>query len=119
MAYFKIGSTDFSDFVSALKCNYETLLSSDSGRNAAGDNVIDIVNRKWKLEVSFIPMTDTQMQAFMSAISDFVVSVQFLNPITKSLSTITAYTGTPALDYYRIKTDETIFKPFSLSFIQM
>ena len=34
------------------------------------------------------------MQTFLNAIKDYVVEVSFLNPKTKELTTITAYTGT-------------------------
>ena len=46
MIYFKINNTDFSHLVSSLKVGYETLVSDNSGRNAAGNTVIDIINRK-------------------------------------------------------------------------
>ena len=59
IAYFKIGNKDFSHLVMSMKCDYETLLADGSGRNAAGDNVCDIVNRKWKIDLTLDPMTDT------------------------------------------------------------
>ena len=47
--YFKINNTDFSSLVSGLKVGFETLVSDNSGRNAAGNTVIDIVARKAKV----------------------------------------------------------------------
>ena len=49
MVYFKVDNTDFSDLISGLKVGYETLVSDKSGRNAAGDNVVDVINRKIKI----------------------------------------------------------------------
>ena len=46
--YFMINGEDFSHLVSGLKIGYETLVSDNSGRNAAGDTVIDVVNKKYK-----------------------------------------------------------------------
>ena len=49
MSYLIINGIDVSDLVKGLKVGYETLVSEDSGRNAAGDTVLDIVNKKVKL----------------------------------------------------------------------
>jgi hypothetical protein len=116
--YFKINDTDFSHLVSGLKVGYETLVSDNSGRNANGDTVIDVINRKKKLYITFRHTTNEEMAALLGAISDYVVSVSFLNPQTKALSTITAYTGTPEPEYYTIS-DKTIYKPMSLNFIEL
>lgn len=99
MYLLKIGNKDFSAFVQHLDVEYNVLLSEDSGRNARGNSVIDIVNRKDKVYVSFIPMNDTEMQSLLNAIESYVVSVQYLNPKTKALKTISAYTSTPKVSY--------------------
>ena len=118
MAYFKIGSKDFSHMVSGLKVGFETLVADNSGRNAQGDTVIDVINEKKKVYVTLRHTTDAEMQSFMNAIKDFVVEVTYLNPATKTLSTITAYTGTPEPEFYSIS-NKTIFKPMSLNFIEL
>ena len=93
--YFKINNIDFSELVSGLKIGHETLVSDNSGRNAAGDTVIDVINKKYKVYVTLRHTTDAEMQSFLDAIKDYVVNVSFLNPQTKALTTINAYTGTP------------------------
>lgn len=118
MSYFKINNKDFSHLVNSLKVGYETLVSENSGRNANGDTVIDVVNRKYKVYVGLRHTFDTEMKAFLDAIADYVVEVTFLNPKTNSLTTITAYTGTPEPDYYTIS-GETIYKPLTLNFIEL
>ena len=117
--YFKINNVDYSYLVSSLKVGYETLVSDSSGRNAAGDTVIDIVNQKKKLYITFRHTTDTEMMQLLSAISDYVVNVSFLNPTTKQLETISAYTGTPEPEYYTIQPTLTIYKPMALNFIEL
>lgn len=116
--YFKINDTDFSHLVSGLKVGYETLVSENSGRNANGDTVIDVINRKTKVYITFRHTTNSEMAELLAAIDDYVVSVSFLNPQTNALSTITAYTGTPEPEYYTIS-DKTIYKPMSLNFIEL
>lgn len=118
MAYLKINNIDFSPLISGLKIGYETLVSETSGRNAAGDTVVDVINRKVKIYATLRHTTQAEMRDFLSAIKDYVVEVSFLNPETQGLDTITAYTGTPEPEYYTIS-DKTIYKPMSLNFIQL
>ena len=41
MSYLKINGVEYSSIVSGLKVGYETLVSDKSGRNAAGDTVVE------------------------------------------------------------------------------
>ena len=117
--YFKINNTDFSKLVSAMKIGFETLVSDDSGRNANGDTVIDVINTKAKVYITFRHMTEAEMKNLLAAINDYVVSVSFRNPKTNELSTITAYTGTPEPEYYTIQSNLVIYKPMELNFIEL
>ncbi len=119
MAYLKINNTDFSHLVSGLKVGYETLVSDKSGRNAAGNTVIDVINQKRKLYVTLRHTTQEEMESFLAAIGGYVVNATFLNPITNALTTIQAYTGTPEPEYYTIQPNNTIYKPMSLNFIEL
>lgn len=116
--YFKINDTDFSSLVSGMKVGYETLVSDDSGRNAAGDTVIDVINKKIKVYITLRHTTREEMTRFLSAIDPFVISISFLDPTTNELTTIQTYTGTPEPEYYTIS-DKTIFKPMSINFIEL
>lgn len=117
--YFMINGTDFSNLVSGLKVGYETLVSDNSGRNANGDTVIDVINTKRKVYITFRHMTGLEMNNLLAAISDYVVTVSFRNPATNALMTITAYTGTPEPEYYTIQSDLVVYKPMSLNFIEL
>jgi hypothetical protein len=118
MSYLKVNDTDISHLVKGLKIGYETLLAETSGRNANGDTVIDIINRKVKVYVTFRPMFDHEMLEFLNLIQDYVVSLSFRDSKTNQLTTITCYTGTPEPEYYHIG-DEVIYKDFSLNFIEL
>ena len=117
--YFRINNVDYSDMVSGLKVGYETLVSDNSGRNANGDTVIDIVNTKRKVYVTFRHTTDAEMRRLLSAIEDYVVAVDFRNPATGALMTINAYTGTPEPEYYTIQNGFVVYKPMNLNFIEL
>lgn len=119
MSYFKINGQDFSSLVSSLKVGYETLVSDNSGRNANGDTVIDVINLKHKVYVGLRHTTEAEMRGFLAAINDYVVSVSFLDAKTNSIKTITAYTGTPEPDYFTIQDNRILYKPLSLNFIEL
>lgn len=119
MQYLVINNIDFSHLVSGLKVGYETLVSDNSGRNANGDTVIDVINTKTKVYVTLRHTTDNEMQSFLDAIKDYVVTIKFLNPKTKMLTSIEAYTGTPEPEYYTAQAQTVIFKPLNLNFIEL
>ena len=119
MSYLMIGSTDVSDLVNGLKIGYETLVSDNSGRNANGDTVIDVINKKVKLYVNFRPMESTDMARLLSAIDGYVVNVTYRDSKTNTNKTITCYCGTPEPDYYFIHENRVLYKEMSLNFIEL
>ena len=119
MAYLKINNVDFSYLVSGLKVGYETLVSDKSGRNAAGNMTIDVINRKLKVYVTLRHTTEAEMRSFLNAVKPFVVDVTVLDPETNELKTITANIGTPEPEYYTIQPNHIIYKPMSLNFVQL
>ena len=102
-----------------MKVGYETLVSDNSGRNANGDTVIDVINTKVKVYITFRHTTGAEMQELLTAIKDYQVQVSFKDAKTKALTTISAYTGTPEPEYYTIQGDHIIYKPLSLNFIEL
>jgi hypothetical protein len=117
MTIFKIGSADFSGLVSGLKVGYETLVSDNSGRNANGDTVLDVINMKRKIYVTLRHTTFAEMQSFLAAVEPFTVTVSYLDPKTNTLETATTYIGTPEPEYYNAS--HSIYKPLSLNFIEL
>ena len=119
MSYLKINDTDISNLVQGLKVGYETLVSDDSGRNANGDTVLDIINKKIKLYVTFRPMDSYDMKKLLQAIDDYIVTATFRDPRTNTLKNIQCYSGTPNPEYYWILNDQVLYKQFQLNFIEL
>lgn len=119
MSYLKLNGTDVSHLVSGLKIGYETLVADNSGRNARGDTVLDVINKKIKVYATFRPMDSTDMAALLAAIEDYVFDVTYRDSKTNNLKTITCYSGTPNVEYYWILNDNVLYKSFSLNFIEM
>lgn len=119
MSYLNINGTDVSHLVQGLKVGYETLVSEDSGRNAAGDTVLDIINRKVKLYVTFRPMDERDMKSLLSAMGPYVINVSYRDPKTNASGIINCYHGTPEPEYYWILNDQVLYKAFQVNFIEM
>lgn len=119
MSYLKINNIDVSNYVKSLKIGYETLVSDNSGRNANGDTVIDIINRKVKVYVTFRSLFNHEMETVLDSIKDYVVNVSYRDAKTNEIKTINVYTGTPEPEYYCILPDRVIYKEMSLNFIEL
>jgi hypothetical protein len=119
MSYLMINNNDVSDLVKGLKVGYETLVSDESGRNANGDTVIDVINKKIKVYVSFRAMDDSDMSRLLKLFDDYVVNITYRDSKTNSNKTITCYTGTPEPEYYFILDDRVFYKDMSLNFVQL
>lgn len=119
MSFLMINNVDVSDLVKSLKVSYETLVSDDSGRNANGDTVIDIINKKVKLKVVFRPMDDIDMERLLSTFEQYVIDVTYRDSKSNSNKTITCYTGTPEPDYYCILDNRVFYNEMDLNFIEL
>lgn len=119
MAYLKLNNQDVSHLVKGLKIGYETLVADNSGRNARGDTVLDVINHKIKVYATFRPMDDTDMSMLLNAIANYVIPVEFRDSKTNQLKTITCYCGTPEPQYYWILGNNVLYKEMSLNFIEM
>lgn len=119
MSYLSINGTNVSHLVKGLRVGYETLVAENSGRNANGDTVLDIINRKVKLYVTFRPMDDSEMSFLLSTFSDYVIPVSYRDSKSNSTKTITCYTGTPEPEYYWILNNQVLYKEMQLNFIEM
>ena len=113
-----IEDVDFTSELESMTISQEVLLSSKSGRTARGNNVVDIVNRKTKLSCSFRFMNGNRMQAFLEAVYPYVLTVQYLEPRTNTLRTMSAYIGTPEVPLQSLLGNKH-YGAFTLSFIEM
>lgn len=111
-----IDGVNLSHLVSGLKVGYETLVSDNSGRNAAGNMVVDVINKKRKVYVTFRHTTLEEMQTILDAIEPYVVEVEVEG--AAGFHTMECYCSTPEPEYYTMS-DKTIFKPMSLNFIEL
>lgn len=118
MAYFKINDIDFSAYVNELKVNSSRNYTAQT--NAAGNTVVDYINKKRTIEVGIIPIDDVTMLKIQSAIDAFNVSISFLNPKTNVLEeNVNCIIPDDEIEYYTIQKNNTKFKAFSLKFQEL
>lgn len=118
MAYFKIGGTDFSHVVSALKVSKAANYNAQT--NAAGNTVVDYINAKRTIEVGIIPVDDAAMRQLKAAISAFSVAISFRNPDTGELAeNVACICPDSEADYYTIQPGRVSYKAFTLTFVEL
>ena len=118
MAYFKIGSNDYSMYTNELKININTSYRAQT--NAAGDTVVDNQKSKRTIEVGIIPLNDTVMKRLMADIAGFQVRLSFRNPATGNLeSKVLCIIPSSEVEYYTIRVDKVQYKAFSLKFTEL
>ena len=113
MSYFKINNVDFSSCVNSLDINETRNIKPQV--NAAGNTVIDYINRKVSLSVGIIPLTDAKMKQLLEAIDNVEVSITYRNPLTNADKTIKAYISDYSVSYYTIQNTKVMYQAFTLS----
>lgn len=118
MTYFKIGDKDYSMYINTL--NISTNTNYNAQTNAAGDTVVDYINKKRSIEVGIIPLNDTVMADLMTDIEAFNVSISFLNPNTKLLEeNVNCIIPSNKVEYYTIQIGKVMYKAFTLTFTEL
>lgn len=117
MAYFKIGSTDYSNLVNELKVNKSTNYTAQT--NAAGNTVVDYVNKKRTIEVGIIPATEIEVRNLLSTLDSFNLTISYREPTTGAITTCDCIIPDSNIEYYTIQANKVRLKAFKLKFIEL
>ena len=118
MAYFKIGTNDYSSYTSGLKV--KTTASYNAQTNANYDMVVDYINSKRTIEVEIIPIDSELMARLLMDIKPFNVSLSFRNPETNELETgVACIIPSNDVEYYTIQTAKVSYKKMKLTFTEL
>lgn len=118
MAYFKIGNKDYSMYVNGLKVDTDVNYSSQT--NAAGNTVVDYINKKRTIEVGIIPLNDTVMADLQEDIDAFNVSISFRNPKTNLLEeNVNCIIPSNSVEYYTIQINKVMYNALTLKFEEL
>ena len=118
MAYFKIGEKDYSMYVNELNISTDTNYNAQT--NAAGNTVVDYINKKRTIEVGIIPLNDTVMAELQADIEAFNVSISFRNPKTNILEeNVNCIIPSNEVEYYTIQANKVMYNALSLTFEEL
>ena len=97
-----------------------TSVNYNAQQNAAGDTVVDYINKKRTIEVGIIPLTDDVMVGLLQDIDAFNVSISYLNPKTNLMEEdVNCIIPSDKVEYYTIQANKTLYKAFTLKFQEL
>ena len=99
MSVLKINGTEMPS-ISGLSITRERIWSKNTGRTADGVMRGDIITKKWKIQVTFTPMSDEKAKLLENAISPAFFDVTFLSPESGAMETVTMYAGSSLYKVY-------------------
>lgn len=118
MAYFKIGDIDFSGMCNKLEV--ATTTNYNAQTNAAGNTVVDYVNKKRVITVGIIPTNDTEMLRIQQAIDAFSVALSFRDPRTNTLAEkVPCIIPDNSVSYYTIQEGNVRYNGITLTFREL
>lgn len=118
MEYLKINGNDYSMYVNELKVGKTANYNAQT--NAAGNTVVDYINKKHIVEVGFIPLDGAEMLALQQEIDAFNVSLSFRNPLTNEIvENVNCIIPESNVEYYTIQIDKVMYKAFTLTFTEL
>ena len=118
MEYLKINGKDFSQYVNELKVGKSSNYNAQT--NAAGNTVVDYINKKHIVEVGFIPLDGAEMLALQQEIDAFNVSLSFRNPLTNEIvENVNCIIPESNVEYYTIQVNKVMYKAFTLTFTEL
>lgn len=118
MAYFKIGNIDFSGICNKLEVSTATRYNAQT--NAAGNTVVDFINKKRVITVGIISTSDAEMIQLQQAIASFAVNISFRDPLTNALSeNVACIVPDNTADYYTIQEGNVRYNGLTLKFSEL
>lgn len=118
MAYFKITNrsgvtTDYSMYVNKLLVT--TKHKYTARENASGTMMVKYITKKRTIQVGVIPLDAEALKNLIADINSFKVSVEYLDPQTNALQTISCIIPVNSVEYYTIQVGKTMSKAFNFN----
>lgn len=122
MTFFKIGNTDFSEYVNELSVVLSDLDSENSGRNANGKMMRDRIrggaNAVRKITVKCKPLTLTEMGNITRAAGDTTFEVTYPDPYSGTVKKGRFYPSDRTAPVYRAVDGEFLWSGLSFNLIE-
>ena len=117
MAFMKISDIDVSDYIKTLSISHEPVWNTKAGRTLTADFVGRVIARKWKLQCTTRPLSQTEIQMITNLLerADFF-NVEFIPTNATSAVTKTFYVNAPSTKVYTYSEELPNVRYESLSF---
>lgn len=117
MAFLKISNTDISDYIKSLTISHEPVWNTKAGRTLTADFVGRVVARKWKLQFTTRPLSQSEINMITSLLesADFF-NVEFIPINGTTAITKTFYVNAPTISVYSYSPNLANVRYKSLSF---
>ena len=98
-------------------------VAKDSGRDtttADGTMILNIINRKYRLDINTTYLTQAQLEAFFAQIKvGSTMSVNFFNPYTGARQTCNMYRGDRSVTLRYKNSAGTVWEPVTIALIEL
>lgn len=117
MAYLKINEHDYSPYVNKLIV--DTKHKYTARENASGTLMVKYIAQKKNIQVGIIPLYDEALSNLLTDINQFEVTVEYLDPETCNLETISCIIPINSVEYYTIRDGKVMLKAFNFTCEQL
>lgn len=93
-------------------------IDSDSGRNANGDMIRDVITSKRKLDLEWGPLTDSEISTILKAIKEPFFQATYPDPEEGMIVTKTFYAGSKSTPTYSWHPTLPKWEGLSVNFIE-
>lgn len=93
-------------------------IDGESNRNAKGELIRDRIAVKRKLNMNWKALSPADMKTLLNAVSGVFFTVEYPDPMTGGLNSITAYVGDRSAPMYRNIDGNILWEGLSMNFIQ-
>jgi hypothetical protein len=99
-------------------------VSKNSGRdvtNADGTMILNVINTKYRLDITTKPLTQAEMQTFFQQIKlGSTFTVNFFNPYTGERKECTMYRGDRSVTLkWKLENGNTLYEPVTIALIEL
>ena len=123
LTFVKVNGKDLSNYLATGSKVGWYDVSKNSGRevsNANGDMILNVINDKYRLDLVTRPMTSEEVIDFFSEIKKQpTMTVEFLNPFTNQMDTISCYRGDRSVEWQQPYGGSILFASVQQALIEL
>lgn len=92
--------------------------SQNSGRTKSGTFTGDIVCMKWRIDVTWNALTESEVKTILEKLETPFINVRFKNPRKNNFETIKCYGGDETMPVYNYAIEKSVYESLTVSLVQ-